>query len=118
MPGTTEIFVCATPADMRRSFYGLCGMVRHVLEMDPLEGALFVFFNRRKDMVKVLWYEDGGFAIWMKRLDKGAFTITLQETQGRQTSTSIAPTSAPLSPADITIPLSVPELAQLLKKVQ
>jgi transposase len=95
MPDSVRIFVCATPADMRRSFYGLCGMVREHLQRDPLEGSMFVFFNRRKDMVKILWYEENGFAIWMKRIDEGTFKVRFSEKQ--------VPASAPLKVIDLAV---------------
>lgn len=61
------------PADLRRSFDGLCGLVRRHLEQDPLSGDVFVFINRAGTHVKLLVFEGDGFAIYYKRLEAGTF---------------------------------------------
>jgi transposase len=73
VPGAVKIFLCLEPADMRRSFDGLAGMVEHVLHEDPLSGHLFVFRNRRADRVKLLYWDRDGLCIWYKRLEAGTF---------------------------------------------
>lgn len=69
----THIYLYRSPCDMRRSFDGLCGLIRAELRADPLSGSLFVFCNRRRNMVKILYFEGDGLAIWMKRLEQGSF---------------------------------------------
>jgi transposase len=59
---------------MRKSFDGLCGLIRSELGADPLSGSLFVFVNRRRNMVKLLYWDRDGLAIWYKRLERGCFT--------------------------------------------
>ena len=54
-PGSTRIFVCTTLTDMRKSFDGLCGLVTDALQQDPLSGALFLFYNRHRDRLKLLY---------------------------------------------------------------
>ena len=73
LPASVRIFLCLEPADMRRSFDGLSGMVRSILEQSPTCGHLFVFRNRRRDRLMVLWWDRYGFAIFYKRLEKGVF---------------------------------------------
>jgi transposase len=68
-----KVFVCTLPADMRRSFDGLSGMAVNIIEQDPLSGHLFVFRNRNRDRLKILYWDRDGLAIWYKRLEKGTF---------------------------------------------
>jgi transposase len=68
-----RIFICTEAVDMRKSFSGLYGATKQHLKEDPASGALFVFSNRLRTMIKVLYYDRGGYCIWSKRLDKGSF---------------------------------------------
>jgi len=70
-----RIFLYRAPCDMRKSFDGLCGLIRCELDADPLSGSLFVFINRRRNMIKSLYWDRDGFAIWFKRLEKGRFNL-------------------------------------------
>ena len=68
------------PCDMRKSFDGLCGLVRGELGREPTGGEVFVFLNRRRTHLKLLVWEPGGFVLWYKRLEEGTFTPpTLRE---------------------------------------
>ena len=62
---------------MRKSFWGLCGMVTNIMEKNPSSGDVFVFFNKRRNMFKLLWYQGSldskGFSILMHRLDSGTY---------------------------------------------
>ena len=62
-------------ADMRKGFDALCGLVREEFSKDPLSGDIFIFFNRRKTQVKLLSWEQDGFAVYYKRLEKGTFEL-------------------------------------------
>ena len=62
--GSLRIFVCTRPADMRRSFDGLSGMAQNIMKQDPLSGALFVFRNRNRDRLKIMYWDKDGLAIW------------------------------------------------------
>lgn len=69
------MYLCTVPCDMRRSFDGLQGMVTSVMGMDALAGHLFVFSNRQRDRIKVLYWDRDGFAIWSKRLEEGTYAM-------------------------------------------
>lgn len=73
LTGATRIYLYRGAADMRKSFDGLCGIVRSEFEADPISGSLFVFCNRRRNMIKLLYWDRDGFALWYKRLEKGTF---------------------------------------------
>ena len=73
LPLPVRIFLCAEPADLRKSFDGLAQLVRASLGADPLSGHLFVFRNKRSDRLKLLYWDTDGLAIWYKRLEQGSF---------------------------------------------
>jgi len=60
---------------MRKSYHGLSAMVRQILQEDPLTGALYIFINRRRTMLKALYFESDGYCIWSKRLERGQFQV-------------------------------------------
>lgn len=60
---------------MRKSFDGLSGIVRNSLGKDPLNGDIFIFVNRRRNQIKLLRFENDGFAIYYKRLERGTYEI-------------------------------------------
>lgn len=70
-----KIFLCAEATDMRRSFDKLSEMTRSILAQDPLSGHLFVFFNKPRDRVKILFWDRSGFCLYYKRLESGAFRL-------------------------------------------
>jgi transposase len=73
LPCTVRVFVAVGPADLRKGCDGLAQLSREVIEQDPLSGHLFVFANRRRDRVKILYWDRDGYAVWAKRLEKGRF---------------------------------------------
>jgi transposase len=69
----TRIYVYVPAADLRKSFDGLTGLVRSAFQADPRDGSWFLFFNKRRDRLKILAWEADGFAIWYKQLAAGSF---------------------------------------------
>lgn len=86
-----RVYLAVEPVDLRRGHDGLCALVRGQLALDPFAGHLFVFVGRRRDRIKILFWDRGGFVVYYKRLARGRFTtprvsadadrITLDSTQ-------------------------------------
>ena len=75
LTAATRIYLYRSACDMRKSFDGLCGIIRSDLGADPLSGSLFVFVNRRRSKVKLLYWDRDGLALWYKRLEQGCFML-------------------------------------------
>jgi len=75
LPPSVQIYVAAAPIDLRRGFDGLTMLVRETLRANPLSGHLFVFFNRRKDLTKLIWFDRTGFCVLAKRLERGTYKL-------------------------------------------
>ncbi len=73
LPSGVRIYVANEATDMRKSFDGLSAIVQHRFDRDPFDGDVFAFFNRRRDRVKILFWDRNGFWIAMKRLERGTF---------------------------------------------
>ena len=70
---TTRVFLAVEPTDMCKGFDGLFALVENVIREDPFSGHLFVFRNRRRDRLKILWWDRDGLAIFYKRIERGTF---------------------------------------------
>jgi transposase len=79
LPASVRVYLCTAPCDMRRSFDGLQALVGSVLQLDAFAGHLFVFANRRRDRVKILYWDRDGFAVWAKRLEEGTYAMPFGE---------------------------------------
>ena len=79
LPASVRVYLCASACDMRKSFDGLHALVTQTMELDPFAGHLFVFGNRRRDRVKILYWDRDGFAVWAKRLEEGAYAMPFQD---------------------------------------
>lgn len=75
IPSGVEIYVALEPIDMRLSFDRLGGLAKEQIGYDARSGALFLFFGRRRDALKILFFDGSGMAIFYKRLDRGTFQI-------------------------------------------
>ncbi len=82
LPPSVRIYVSASPLDMRRQFDGCANAARQYLGEDPLSGHLFVFFNRRRTMMKALYWDRSGYCLWAKRLERGRFKLSVIERDG------------------------------------
>jgi transposase len=87
IPSGVKIFLATSPVDMRRSFDGLAELVRQFLGEDPASGALFVFFNKKHDRLKLVWHERRSDCLLYKRLIRGVFRVHEAITQGATTVT-------------------------------
>lgn len=75
LPESVRIFVASSPTDMRKQADGLAALVKGVLGAEPRSGHLFVFFNRGKDIVRILFWDTNGFCVVSKRLEAGRFRV-------------------------------------------
>lgn len=91
------IFLATGVTDLRRSFTGLYALILEQLALEPLSGAVFVFCNRRRDTVKLFYYDQGGFWVCAKRLEEGTYRWP--------------------APGERTVQLTVAELTMLLSGV-
>lgn len=75
IPANARLFLCNRAVNMKKSFEGLSKIVEELFPEELFNGAFFIFVNRRKDHMKVLYWDGDGFVIWFKRLEKGIFAI-------------------------------------------
>jgi transposase len=75
LSSTARIFLCSRPTDLRKGFDGLAGLVQQYFSKDLLTGHLFLFLNRRRDRIKILYFDRDGLVIWYKRLELGSFQL-------------------------------------------
>lgn len=75
IPAGVRVYVCTEAIDMRRSFDGLALAAREQLGHDPQQGGIFVFANRRRNRLKLLWFDRNGFCILYKRLHRALFEL-------------------------------------------
>ena len=73
LPPSVRIFLYTQPTDMRGGFGRLSMLAEQFMQQDPFSGHLFVFFNKRGDKCKILFWDRSGFVIWYKQLEAGTF---------------------------------------------
>ena len=88
IPSTTRVFLATEPTDMRKGFDGLFALVENVIREDPFSGHLFVFRNRKRDRLKVLWWDTDGLAIFYKRLERGNYQFPTDSVVSKSGTTS------------------------------
>ena len=74
IPAQARVFVMHEPVSFHKGIDGMAAVARVVLEQEPMSGALFVFRNRRRQMLRILFYDGGGFWLCTRRLSKGTFS--------------------------------------------
>lgn len=87
-----RIYLATKPCDMRKSFNGLSIEVRNKLALDPLSGSAFLFTNKRKNLLKILYWDGTGLWVLSKRLEKGRFSWP-PHTEGKQGKIKLEPTA-------------------------
>lgn len=71
--GSLKVYLATEPVDLRKSFTGLFALTQNVLKQNPTCGALFVFTNKRKNRIKILYFDGSGLWVMIKRLEQGTF---------------------------------------------
>jgi transposase len=97
LPASVRVYLCLSPCDMRRSFDGLHALVRDHLQLDAFAGHLYLFANKRRDRLKILYWDRSGFAIWAKRLEAGTFAIPSGESGAKRSEITVEEMGAMLS---------------------
>jgi transposase len=90
--GNLKIYVALEPCDMRKSFHTLSALVRNHLALDPLSGAAFLFTNKSRNLIKILYFDGSGYWLVAKRLEKGTFSWP-KDIQGDRRKLIIKPTA-------------------------
>lgn len=75
IPSSVRLFVATAPTDMRKGHLSLASLARSVVQEDPLSGHVFIFYNRRRNRLKALWWDRTGYVLLFKRLERGTFTL-------------------------------------------
>jgi transposase len=81
LPPGLRIYVAIDPVDMRKSFDGLAGIIQTQLQLDPLAGHLVLFTNRRRDLLKIFFFDRSGYTIIFRRLEQGTFQFPKGESR-------------------------------------
>jgi transposase len=82
IPQGVQVFVALDPVDLRCSFDRLSGIAKEQIGYEARSGALFVFYGRRRDALKILFFDGSGMCIFYKRLDRGVFRLPQPMTEG------------------------------------
>ena len=110
LPPSVRIYLCAQVIDGRRGIDSLAAMVRSVIGVDPFNGHLFVFLANRGRGVRILFWDRNGFALYLKRLEKGRFHLPREVPEGT--------TAITLDPADLAMLLEGIDLRSATRRAR
>jgi transposase len=102
LPASVRVYLCASACDMRKSFDGLHALVTQAMELDAFGGHLFVFANRRRDRIKILYWDRDGFAVWAKRLEEGTYAMPFGDSAEKRREITAVELGALLSGIDLS----------------
>jgi transposase len=102
LPASVRVYLCTSACDMRKSFDGLQALVSETMQLDAFAGHLFVFASRRRDRVKILYWDRDGFAVWAKRLEEGTYAMPIEDSGERQREITAPELGALLSGIDLS----------------
>ncbi len=102
LPASVRVYLCASACDMRKSFDGLHALVTQSMELDAFAGHLFVFANRRRDRIKILYWDRDGFAVWAKRPEEGTYAMPFGDLTENRREITAAELGALLSGIDLS----------------
>lgn len=101
LPPSVRIYACTTPVDMRKQIDGFTALVTHQMGHDARSGHLFIAFNRRGDIARLLFWDDNGFCLVTKRLERSTFRLPWRQAE-----------------VDAALELEATELAELLAGIE
>ena len=84
LPPSVKVYLAVDPVDMRKGVDALANVVRNVIREEPMSGHLFVFRGRRHHMLRVLFWDRNGWALYTKRLERGGFHLPVTVAEGAQ----------------------------------
>lgn len=84
LPPSVKVYLAVDPVDMRKGMDALANVVRNVIREEPMSGHLFVFRGRRGHMLRILFWDRNGWALYAKRLEVGTFHIPVLVAEGAQ----------------------------------
>lgn len=113
-----RIYLCTSPADMRKGFDTLAALVREHLGHDPLSGHLFLFVGRSRDRLKIMYWDNDGYALWYKRLEEGTFRLPSAKKSGASVELKASELAMLLEGIDLTSIKRRKRFARPMQKVQ
>lgn len=84
LPPSVKVYLAIDPVDMRKGMDALANVVRNVIRQEPMSGHLFVFRGRRGHMLRILFWDRSGWALYSKRLERGCFHVPVMVPEGAQ----------------------------------